>query len=212
MIHVDVVAFDLDNTLYDEFDYFSKIIDASNLMISLDQKEFKKIRKNSKDVLKSILKNNKMLSVKNKDIFFESYKNFNGGININSDKIKTIKNISKHFKTCILTNGIIEVQKNKVRSLSIEDIFDKIIYARSHGRENEKPDKKAFKMICDYFKCKPNRVLFVGDHPMKDIKGAKEFGMKTVWTTEFIKYKSVPHDMDYHIKNLSEIDKLLGMD
>ena len=107
--------------------------------------------------------------------------------------------------------GSLSQAQNKIKSLGIEDLFYSIFYARSNGIENEKPSSKSFQMICDYFKCKPSEVIFVGDHPINDIQGAKRFGMTTVWTSEFTTHRDIPSEADYHIRDLSEIKHILGI-
>ena len=76
---------------------------------------------------------------------------------------------------------------------------------------NEKPSHKSFKMICDYFQCEQSEVVFVGDHPINDIQGAKKTGMTTVWISEFTTHKEIPPEADYHIRSLSDLSKILGI-
>jgi len=53
--------------------------------------------------------------------------------------------------------------------------------------------------------------VFVGDHPINDIQGAKKTGMTTVWISEFTTHKEIPPEADYHIRSLSDLSKILGI-
>jgi len=44
-----------------------------------------------------------------------------------------------------------------------------------------KPDPKGFYMVLEKLSVKPYEALMVGDHPVKDIEGARKVGMKTAF-------------------------------
>jgi len=211
LIDAKIIAFDLDNTIYDEYDYFIKVIEEAKIKISLEREDFRIIRSESNDILSSILKKYELFSEVNKNILFEKYKTIKNEVKVSIASTKTIDTISKYYNTCILTNGIIQVQKNKIRTLSIDNLFNEILFARSAGMENEKPSHKSFQMICDHFQCEQREVVFVGDHPINDIQGAKKTGMTTVWISEFTTHKEIPPEADYHIRSLSDLSKILGI-
>jgi putative hydrolase of the HAD superfamily len=57
--------------------------------------------------------------------------------------------------------------------------------------------------MCNLLKIEPKDCLFVGDNPSRDIKGAKEVGMKTAWA----KYGHVNQYVGYSAPN-KEDEKL----
>ena len=212
---IKVLAFDLDNTIFSEIIFFKKIIKncAHKIMYKDDDVELFDVvyNSNSKDLFGDFLRKVNKYSTYNQNILFSEYKFGKLELKIKRSRLLMLSKCRDRFKTCLLTNGVLQAQKNKIKSLGIEDLFDSIMYARSNGIENEKPNSKAFKMICNHFKCKPSEVMFVGDHPINDILGAKKFGMTAVWTSEFTECKNIPPEADYHIQNLHEITKILGV-
>ena len=212
---IKTVAFDLDNTIYSEIIYFNSIIKKCSQDLSYTDNDIKVFSSiydsDSPDIFGDFLKKIKKYSKNNQKTLFLKYKYEQVRLNLSDLNLSSLNTYINHFKTCLLTNGVIEVQKNKVRSLNIENLFDKIFYARCKGVENEKPNPKAFQMICDHFNCEPSEVVFVGDHPINDIQGAKRFGMSTVWTSEFTTHRDIPPEADYHIRNLSELSNILGV-
>ena len=106
--------------------------------------------------------------------------------------------------------GIVEIQKNKVEALQLNDYFDKIFYAREDGIKFEKPCHHAFYKITKFFNCNANEVLFVGDSIDKDINGASAVGMKTVLNYEFLNKPDIKNNKsEYTIQNILELNDLL---
>jgi|TARA_B110000008_G_C16948882_1_gene555578 putative hydrolase of the HAD superfamily len=212
---IKVLAFDLDNTIFLEILFFKKI-----LMNCADKIDYKVddidlfdfiYKSNSTDLFGDFLKKINKYSKYNQNILFSEYKFGKFKIKIEDSSLNVLIKCRNRFKTCILTNGVLEAQKNKVKSLCIGELFDQILYARANGIKNEKPNPRSFNMICDHFNCKPSEVMFIGDHPVNDILGAKKMGMTTVWTSEFIALENIPSHADYHIKYLHEITNLIGI-
>ena len=213
--NIKVVGFDLDNTIYSELDYFVSLLVSCSNQIGYDSSalsEFNKIYYPRKDDLfKSFLERIDKYSDKNKNFLYQTYKSKNVPIRLENEKKVLLNQIKKKYKTCILTNGNVIVQKNKVKNLGINNLFDKIFYAREEGEKFEKPSNIAFKKITDYFKCQSNEVIFIGDSVIKDIYGAGRFGMVTVLNTEF-SFEFVNSSVaNYLIKNLSELKRILDI-
>ena len=81
----------------------------------------------------------------------------------------------------VLTNGVVEVQKNKVKSLGLEQVVDKVFYARELGFGNEKPDIRCFKEVLAYFNCEPERAVVIGDSYDNDYLGGLGAGIDSLW-------------------------------
>ena len=52
---------------------------------------------------------------------------------------------------------------------------------RGNSRNAHKPDPKAFEALIKASKLKPEEICHVGDHPINDVKGSYECGMKPIW-------------------------------
>ena len=67
----------------------------------------------------------------------------------------------------------------EMRALDIEFYFDPIIISGDFGFR--KPDKRLFKAALSELRLAPENVIFVGNDMYRDIFGAKQVGMKTVF-------------------------------
>ncbi len=91
--------------------------------------------------------------------------------------------------------------------MGIEDFFDVIVTLSDTGKE--KPSKIPFLEAVKKIGVKPGNILFVGDRPGRDIKGAKAAGMKTV----FAKYGNLEgikkSGADYEIEKIEDLLKVV---
>ena len=95
----------------------------------------------------------------------------------------------------------------RLAEMSLTEFFKPVITLGDSKRL--KPHPTAFKKALKELNMKPEEVLFVGDNPDRDIKGAKALGMKTV----FAKYgqtKKCKSGADYEIKDARELIEIVG--
>lgn len=180
---IKVIAFDLDNTLYDQDEYYLQVIRffAKNKGIG-DQElinAFNRVKNFSRDIFGDILKEAGLYSPSHQERLFNIYKSIDAKIDIfaSAREVLTML-IEQGIKRAIITNGVIDVQKNKIKCLGIESLFNLIIYAREWGKDFEKPHNRPFRFLINYFQCRPEEVLFLGDKNEIDIMGAANAGMK----------------------------------
>ncbi len=83
------------------------------------------------------------------------------------------------YKTGLITNGDHSLQYSKIKMLSLSGYFDEIIVTGDY--DIHKPDKEIFDIMRNKFVFKPEEMVYVGDNPLNDIKGARGAGWKTVW-------------------------------
>jgi len=87
--------------------------------------------------------------------------------------------------------------------MGIEDFFDVVVTLSDTGKE--KPSKIPFLEAVKKIGINPENILFVGDRPGRDIKGAKAAGMKTV----FAKYGDLEgikkSGADYEIEKITDL-------
>jgi HAD superfamily hydrolase (TIGR01549 family) len=79
----------------------------------------------------------------------------------------------------IVTNGPGEMQLGSIRALGIERFFDAIVISGVEGVR--KPDAEIFRRALHRLGTAPHEAIFVGDHPIVDIAGARAAGMRAVW-------------------------------
>jgi putative hydrolase of the HAD superfamily len=89
--------------------------------------------------------------------------------------------LQKQYKIGLLTNGSISNQSRKIRKAQLDTIFPTETIHISQQYNLSKPDVQLFELIVEQSKVQPQQLLYVGDDPMNDIKGAAKAGLKTAW-------------------------------
>ncbi|WLD92302.1 HAD family hydrolase [Alkalihalobacillus sp. AL-G] len=79
----------------------------------------------------------------------------------------------------MITNGNGQFQMDNIIALGIEPYFNTILVSEWEGIK--KPDPQLFIKSLKQLNVEPDECIFVGDHPINDVKAAKNVGMKAVW-------------------------------
>ena len=179
-----VILFDLDFTLYNECDFLKEVVLSSKFFGDLKNRINKityRFRINSQNVIDDLLSLDDQLTKENSNYLFHIMKEINLELPCYDDIIEMLEKLKNNsfIKTGLVTNGVPEIQKNKMQCLGIEKYFNQIICAKELG--HEKPDHIPFKEALDRLSVVPNSVLYIGDHPLNDIKPANDLGMDTLW-------------------------------
>ncbi len=82
-------------------------------------------------------------------------------------------------KTALITNGFAETHREKVALLGLEGAFDAVVFADEAGLI--KPDPRIFRHACELVGVAPNDSVMVGDRYERDVRGAADAGLATVW-------------------------------
>lgn len=206
--------FDLDYVLYDESLYYFAVFEnmCSFLKLSKDklvmmQRYYLEERIESKDILGDILRALSLYTPELQEKFFEFYKSTYKPLPLYEDAKEVVSILrTKSHKLGIITNGVVEAQKSKVRCLEIEKVFDEILYAREFGKEFEKPHTKPYMEICRKLNVNPFECIYVGDNPLTDFKGARKAGFTTIRLVRGI-YSILPvsNDVAFEIYDLREL-------
>jgi putative hydrolase of the HAD superfamily len=89
-----------------------------------------------------------------------------------------LKWLARYHRLGIITDGLPEVQQKKVQALRLQSLMDCIVYTWEFGVEKEKPHPFPFSLMLESLGADSDSVLFVGDNPDKDCRGAHGAGMK----------------------------------
>jgi len=89
----------------------------------------------------------------------------------------------------------------------ILQIFDATIYSDETGLF--KPHPKMFEIPLNKFNCSPQNAIHIGDMLETDIKGAKDYKMHTIWLNDSNLPKSTEILPDYEIKQISEVIQII---
>jgi HAD superfamily hydrolase (TIGR01509 family) len=102
-----------------------------------------------------------------------------------------------------LSNGNAEVAKTPLAQW-----FDFQFNADSVG--TAKPHPLMFEKALEYASVSACEVVHVGDHPINDVRAAKELGMRTIWVNPEGVDWAIEVDADWHADKLSEIPKIVS--
>ena len=113
----------------------------------------------------------------------------------------------KGYKIYIITNGIVELQKPRIMNSAIVSYISDIIISEQVGVA--KPNCKIFNILLEKENLTSDEVIMIGDSLEKDIKGAKNANIKSVWYNPYNNDNNYDVVPDYQIKDLLDIKKLL---
>jgi len=82
-------------------------------------------------------------------------------------------------KLGLLTNGFSVTHRKKIADLGLSSSFDEVFLADEVGMV--KPDPRIFRHACDRLNTSVERAVMVGDLYERDIVGAHEAGLFTIW-------------------------------
>jgi putative hydrolase of the HAD superfamily len=104
----------------------------------------------------------------------------------------------------MITNGYGQFQMDNIIALGIEKYFDIILVSEWEGIK--KPDPRIFNKALEKLNVSANEGVFMGDHPINDVLGAKKVGMKGIWKKDF-QWDDV--DADYIVDDLVELPLII---
>jgi HAD superfamily hydrolase (TIGR02253 family) len=220
---IKAVIFDLDNTLIDFMKMKKAAVNAAvDAMISAGikmpkddatktlyelydqygieyQQIFQKfLQKTSKKVNYKILAAGIVAYRKVQPSFLEPYAN----------AVPTLLRLREHgLKLAIVSDAPRLKAWLRLVEMKLQDFFDIVV---CHEDTNQyKPSKMPFLRALKELRIKPEEAVMIGDWPERDIKGAKQLGMKTV----FAKYGAVrdikDSGADFVINDISELLKIV---
>jgi len=124
------------------------------------------------------------------------------------DSIALIESLHKDYRLIIITNGLKDVQDNRIRKSVIGKYFEDIVI--SDEIEVSKPDPKIFEhALKNINHTDKTKVLMVGDSLTSDIQGGINFGIDTCWfnSNKIINKSAIKPT--YEISNLMELKNIV---
>lgn len=184
-----IIVFDMDDTLYDEYDFVKSGFRAVSEFL---EEEFH-VKKNEvydwmwnrlqqqgrgsifDDVLREYGIYKKKLAQKCVSI----YRLHKPNIQLPQITINTLENL-RNFPLYLVTDGHKLVQHNKVLALNLENFMEKCYITYRYGRKHSKPSPYCFQLIAKREKAEPENIVYIGDNPSKDFVGIKNLGFRTI--------------------------------
>lgn len=116
----------------------------------------------------------------------------------------TLEVLSGNYRLGLITNGRAAFQSRTIEKLDIASFFSVILISEAEGVR--KPDQEIFRRALDRLDVLPSEAVYVGDHPLTDVKAARDAGMLALW-----KRNADFHDVpcDGVVDDLSDIPRLM---
>jgi putative hydrolase of the HAD superfamily len=96
------------------------------------------------------------------------------------ESIELVESLHKDYRLTIVTNGLKDVQNNRIRKSAAAKYFEDIVISEEVCVA--KPDPKIFEYALNNINyTDKSKVLMVGDSLSSDIKGGINFGIDTCW-------------------------------
>jgi len=93
---------------------------------------------------------------------------------------EVLEKLKDNYKLALITDGFLPGQREKIAALGIEEFFDSIVCTEEMGREFWKPSKAGFEKMLKDLDLKPADCVYVGDNLEKDFLAPNKLGFKTV--------------------------------
>lgn len=97
--------------------------------------------------------------------------------------VELITELSRQYSIGIVSNGMREIQLNKLEICKADKLIDFITLSEDVGVR--KPDAAIFKVALNKCGAKPNEAVFIGDAWGSDISGAANCGIKAIWLNRY---------------------------
>ncbi|MEU9194769.1 HAD family hydrolase [Streptomyces hundungensis] len=95
------------------------------------------------------------------------------------DALPVLDVLAEDYRHAVLSNSSLRNQERKLRTLGVRDRFEALLCAAELGIA--KPEAAAFHAGCEALGLPPEDVVYVGDQPDIDARGAVDAGLKGVW-------------------------------
>ncbi|MCM8831835.1 MAG: HAD-IA family hydrolase [Candidatus Omnitrophica bacterium] len=218
------ILFDLDDTLYDEMLFVKGGFKAVSSYLSKNSKiDQDRIYQLLLNVLEKYGRGHtfdialKSLGLYTKDLIsklVEIYRTHKPNIVLYSESRWVLYTLKKqNYKLGLITDGDINVQRNKVEALKIKKFFDCIVFSDEYGIKNQKPSPFPYQKAMQKLEVISKETIYIGDNPFKDFVNAKKLGILTVRLLKG-QYKDIRLDRlfeaEYQIRNLKELLGILS--
>ena len=87
--------------------------------------------------------------------------------------------------------------------LNLHHVFEPVLTYDDTGVR--KPSAKPFKMALDVLYVEPEEALMIGDWPERDVVGAKQIGMKTIFARYGDTFGTINSGADWDVNDIYEV-------
>lgn len=115
------------------------------------------------------------------------------------DLLKMLK--LQDYALAVVSNGGHATRLNILTGLGFKDYFDVIVSSEQAGIS--KPHQQIFLHTAESLGVLPSECVFIGDHPVNDIRGAQQAGMQAIWLQGFH-----PEDERLEVPRIQQLHEL----
>ena len=177
-----VIVFDLDDTLYSEYDYKCSGIQAvvgiiTSLYPQYDASVLNEIADNkSKDWLDNLCHHCKLNELEKQSLLWQ-YRLHRPVIRPYVEPSFLRKLMRPFAARALITDGRSLTQRLKIQALGLTDLFDDILI--SEAMQSEKPDDKRFVFLQNKYPA-AKRFIYIGDNIKKDFVAPNKLGWLSI--------------------------------
>lgn len=124
------------------------------------------------------------------------------------DVVPALDRLSPRFPLALVTNGLSDLQREKVAVSGLGARFQAIIVSGEVG--HGKPEPQAFHAACSALAVPPEAAIMVGDSIDRDVRGARAAGLPVVWVNRDGATAPPGAKPDYEVTDLSGLVELLA--
>lgn len=114
----------------------------------------------------------------------------------------------RHLSLYIVTDGNKTAQAAKVRALDLESKVKKVFVTHCYGVRHAKPSPHCFQIIQKIENVPSSRIIYIGDNPAKDFVGIRPLGYRTLRVLtgpHSIMKAQAGYDAEFHLDSLNEL-------
>lgn len=123
------------------------------------------------------------------------------------DARETLARLSAKYKLGMLTNGAPDLQREKITASGLETFFKEIAISGIYGLGKPRPE--FFLHLTDRLGVAPGDTIMVGNSLERDVAGARNAGMTSVWLKVPGSEEHASVEPDFSITGLAELPSLL---
>ena len=218
---IKAILFDLDDTLYEERQYFCSGFYAVG-------KELERRGVNSANRIASLLMY--ILDKEGRENIFQKaaeqaafsdklipeivrlFRSHQPSISLSKDAVCVLSKLKKNYKLGCVTDGNIQIQNQKIHALGLRSYFSAIVITDELGNEYRKPHSIPFIRCCQMLGVCTKESVFVGDSVERDVVGARGVGMKAILVVEHKKYKENDIISDIYGQSVVTVNSLVELE
>jgi putative hydrolase of the HAD superfamily len=119
-----------------------------------------------------------------------------------------LDSLVRKYRLVLVTNGLGELQREKVAAVGLERWFERIVVSGEVG--SWKPDPGIFHHALGLAEARPEETVMLGDSLQRDIAGAGPLGIRTVWVRRYAHLKPIPPIRpDVELPDFTRLQELL---